>query len=183
MTRGRHTRTVSPAPPTSQGQMMITPLRRTPDSLALALVALVALVVATGCKSDSTTEVTVAPGTLGGWVFSLSGATIKPLFGVLPAATSGFAGPVVKLDRQPGATTSATISVGAAEPFNTIYVLPNGASQYLQVSLPATTTLIGLEMIGATGATTTATSLKIAVANGARTSTESTLLLLVPVVN
>ena len=155
-------------------------VRRTLHSFALALLA---LGVATGCKSDSTTGVVVAPGTLSGWTFSLSGATIKPLFGDLPAATASFAGPVVTLDRQPGATSSATISIGAAEPFRTIYVLPNASTQYLEITLPAATTLIGLDMIGATAATTTATSLKISVANGTRISAASTLLLLVPIVN
>lgn len=160
--------------------MIIASVRRTMTSLAVVLLTAVG---GASCKSDSSTEVVVAPGTLGGWVFSLPGATVKPLFGVLPAAASAFAAPVVKLDRQPGSTMSASISVAAAEPFTKILVQPNGSSQYIEVSLPAATSLIGLEIIGATGATTTATSLTIAVVSGARTSQAATLLLLVPVVN
>lgn len=137
----------------------------------------------TSCKSDASTEVTASPGTLAGWTFALTGATISALFGVPPVATNSFAAPVVSLSGQPVTTGSVTMSVAAAEPFTTIYVQPVGATQYLRVTLPTATTLIGIQILRVADAPSTATSLKIAVENGSRTSLSSTLFLLVPVAN
>ena len=133
---------------------------------------------AVACGSSSTDDpVVVDPGlTVGGLKFTLSGATLTAVSAALPAPDASFASPVVAIDRAPGATQSATISVSAAEPFQTILIQPTGNASYVRIFLPAQTTLIGVTVIAnAASGPSAATSVTAAVANGARTSKTTAL--------
>ncbi len=110
------------------------------------------------------------PATVLGLAFSVTGTVASTVDGALPAAAASFAGPVAGINQRPTTTASATISVAALEPFNTVLILPGGATQYVRISLPSSTTLIGVNVIGVTGASVTATTVTVAVANGARVS-------------
>lgn len=126
-----------------------------------------------GCGSaedDTNAPPVTTPATLLGLSFSITGTVATTIDGALPAATAAFAGPVTSINQRPTPTASATISVAALEPFNTVLLLPGGATQYVRISLPSSTTLIGVNVIGVTGAATAATSVTVAVANNARVS-------------
>jgi hypothetical protein len=133
---------------------------------------------AAACGNSSTDDpVVVDPGlTVGGLKFTLSGATLTAVSAALPTADASFASPVVAVDRPPSVTQSATISVSAAEPFQTILIQPTGNASYVRIFLPAQTTLIGVTVIANPAAgSAAATSVTAAVANGARTSKTSAL--------
>lgn len=129
-------------------------------------------------NSDTADPVIADPGlTVGGLKFTLSGATLTAVSAALPTSDASFAPPVVAVDRPPTATLSATITVSAAEPFQTVLVLPGGSSSYVRVFLPAQTTLIGITVLAnPTGSASVSTAATIAVANGARTSRTSALM-------
>jgi hypothetical protein len=131
------------------------------------------------CGSSDTVDPIVAdPGlTVAGLKFTLAGATLTAVNASLPTADASFAAPVVAINRPPTSTQSATITVSAAEPFQTVLVQPGGSSSYVRVFLPAQTTLIGVTVIAnPAGSTSVATAATIAVANGARASRTSALL-------
>jgi len=159
---------------------MRTTLRRT---LMLVVLAVAGSAALTACSDDdgATGVVTTDAASLGGFTFSLTGATASIVAASFPAVTSGFAAPVVSADGTPSPTQARTITVSAAEPFTTVFLQPPGSASYVRVLLPAATTLIGIRVIGQQGATSVATSLSIAVGNGSRTSGASPLaFLLVP---
>lgn len=133
---------------------------------------------AASCGSSSTDDpVVVDPGlTVGGLKFTLSGATLTAVSGTLPTPDASFAAPVVTVDRAPTATQSATISVSAAQPFQTILIQPTGNASYVRIFLPAQTTLIGVTVLSnPAGSASVATSVTAAVANGARASKTTAL--------
>jgi hypothetical protein len=147
--------------------------RRTMRALAVCLVASVA-----GCgesEDDTTAPPVTVPAVVLGLEFSLAGTTATAVNGALPAAASNFGGPVTTLSQRPTTTTAGTLSVAAQEPFNTVLILPTGATQYVRISLPSTTTLIGVRVIGVAGAPVTATAVTVAVANGTRVSAATAL--------
>lgn len=121
-------------------------------------------------ENDINAPPATVPATVLGLAFSVTGTVAAAVDGALPAAAASFAGPVSTLNQRPTPTTSATITVAALEPFNTVLILPGGATQYVRISLPSTTTLIGVNVIGVAGAAATATTVTVAVANGARVS-------------
>ena len=133
---------------------------------------------ASACGSSSTdVPAVVDPGvTVAGLKFTLSGATLTTVAATLPAPDASFAAPVLTVDHAPTAAQSATVSVSAAEPFQTILVQPTGNASYVRIFLPAQTTLIGVTVIAnPAGSASVATSVTVAVANGARVSKTSTL--------
>jgi hypothetical protein len=139
------------------------------------------LLAAAGCGSsddDSLAPAATIPATAQGLSFSVTNSVATLVDGSLPAPAASFTGPVTTLSQRPTTTTSATISVAALEPFNTVLILPGGATQYVRISLPSTTTLIAVNVIGVANAPTTATALSVAVANGARVSQATPLPLL-----
>lgn len=130
------------------------------------------------CSNSPTDPPVVEQGiTVSGLNFKFTGATLTTGSGALPTATAGFVAPVVSVNRAPTSTTPATISIGAAEPFQTVLVQPVGSSSYARVFLPAPTTLIQLSVVTAPTTGVVATSVTIAVANGTRTSAPSGLAL------
>jgi hypothetical protein len=135
---------------------------------------------AAACGSSSTDDpVVVDPGlTVAGLKFTLAGATLTEVSAALPASDASFAAPIVTVDHAPTATQAATISVSAAEPFQTILVQPTGNASYVRIFLPAQTTLIGVTVLAnPSGSASVATSITAAVANGARVSKTTALAL------
>ena len=131
----------------------------------------------TACGSDGPTTEVVPPGVdLSGLNFQLSGATITLVSGALPTADASFVAPIVSVDRAPTITLPATITVRAAEPFQTILLQPGGASSYVRILLPAQTNLIAVSVkTDATSSGVVATAATIAVGSGTRTSRASPL--------
>ncbi|MDZ7632317.1 MAG: hypothetical protein U5K74_13460 [Gemmatimonadaceae bacterium] len=129
------------------------------------------------CGSDDPTDPVVAgPGvSVSGLTYELPGATITAVTGSLPAPTAAFAAPIVALSGRPSATTAATITVSAAEPFQTIFVQAQGTTSYARIFLPAQTTLVAVSVKTDLLSSFVATSLNIAVGSGARTSQASAL--------
>jgi hypothetical protein len=130
--------------------------------------ALVALGGLSACSDPA--EPTENPSTLLGLQFTLSGATATVVGSALPTATAGFAAPVVVVDRPPTTTTSATMTVSAAEPFTAVLIQPQGSTSLVRVTLPGPTSLIGITVQYVTGGGVVATSGNVAVVNGTRTS-------------
>ena len=148
--------------------MMTTRMKPSRSLLGAVLIAIVA-----GCGSaedDTNAPPATVPATVLGLAFSVTGTVATTVDGALPAAAAAFAGPVTAINLRPTPTASATISVAALEPFNTVLILPGGATQYVRITLPSTTTLIGVNVIGVAGAPVTATTVTVAVANNARVS-------------
>ncbi len=143
---------------------------------ALLLAALL-IAGSAGCKDDPATPVVTDPGvTESGLNFQLSGATLTSVAAALPNADASFSAPLVRLDRSPTTTQAATISVSAAEPFQTLLVQPAGSASYVRIFLPAPTQLIGVSvLVRSAGAPAVSTAVTIAVGSGARTSRTSSL--------
>jgi hypothetical protein len=143
----------------------------------VALAAALALGAASCGSSDDVT--TPPPPTVSatafGLVFSVTGTTSTVVDAALPAFDASFVAPVLSLNRRPTTAVSATISVAATEAFNAVLIQAPGAAQYVRVLLPAATTLIGVEVIGAAGASSVATSVNVAVVSGGRVSRVSPL--------
>lgn len=137
------------------------------------------LVTGLAACSDAPTDAPVIDQgiTVSGLNFKFSGATLTTGSGSLPTVSAGFVAPVVSVNRAPTSTSPATISIGAAEPFQTVLVQPVGSTSYARVFLPAPTTLIQLSVVTAPTTGVVATAVTIAVANGTRTSATSNLAL------
>ncbi len=161
------------------------PMRHKWMQRTLSVLSAVVVSAVAGCgtsEDDSLAPAATVPATVLGLSFSVTNTVATTVDGALPAAAPSFPGPVTTLSQRPTTTASGTISVAALEPFNTVLVLPGGATQYVRISLPSTTTLIAVNVIGVAGAPVTATAVTIAVANGARVS-QATPLMLQPVGN
>ncbi len=136
-----------------------------------------------GCGSGTTDPVVVDAGvTLAGLNFKFSGATLTTASGALPAPDAAFAAPVVSINMTPSITSPATLSVGAAEPFQTVLIQPAGSASYVRIFLPAQTTLISISVLSEATSSFVATAATIAVGNGTRVSRPSALSL-IPVSN
>lgn len=148
---------------------------------SLVLVAVI-LSGAAGCGAGPKEPVVADPGvTVSGLNFQLSGATLTAVANTLPTADASFSTPLVRVDRSPTASIPATITVSAAEPFQTVLVQPNGSTSYVRIFLPAQTQLIGVSvLLRPVGAPAVATAVTIAVGSGARTSRTSPLSLQSP---
>ncbi len=141
-------------------------------------VALSAVVVsgATACGTATTDPVVVDAGvTLAGLNFKFAGATLTTAAGSLPAPDASFAAPVVNISQPPTISTPVTLSVGAAEPFQTVLIQPVGSASYVRIFLPAQTTLISISVLSDATSSFLATSAIISVGNGVRVSKPSTL--------
>lgn len=145
-----------------------------------ALSAGALLLVGAACSADPEEPIVTDPGiTLSGLNFQLAGATLTAVASALPTPDASFSTPVVRIDRSPTSSVPATITVGAAEPFQTVLVQPNGATSYVRVFLPTPTQLIGISVqLRSAGVPVVTTGVTIAVASGTRTSRTSALSLL-----
>ena len=152
-------------------ELLISRVRR------MALVVTVALGAAScGSSDDGTTPpLPTVPATAFGLTFSITGTTSTVVEAALPAFEPSFVAPVLSLNRRPTTAVSATITVAAGEAFNAVLIQSPGATQYVRVTLPAATTLIGVQVIGATGASSVATAVNVAVVSGGRVSRVSPL--------
>ena len=139
----------------------------------LAFPMLLAAVVS--CRSSSGTEPIVLGVNSGGLNFQLTGATLTVVTAALPVADALFVAPVVAVDKVPTATTAATLSVTAAEPFQVVLVQPTGSSSYVRILLPVATQLIAIRVLTDPTSSFFSTSASVAVASGTRTSKTSTL--------
>ncbi len=131
---------------------------------------------AAGCTDDAASPVVADLGvTESGLNFQLSGATLTLVANALPNADASFSLPVVRVDRSPTSTVPATITVSAAEPFQSVLIQPSGSSSYVRIFLPAQTQLIGVSVQVRAGAPAVATAVTIAVGVGTRISRTSLL--------
>ncbi len=148
--------------------------------LRAVLVTSALVLAATACTADPEEPVVIDPGvTVSGLNFQLAGATLTAVTNALPTPDAAFNAPVVRLDRSPTSSVPGTITVSAAEPFQTVLVQPNGSASYVRVFLPTQTQLIGISvLLWTAGIPVVATGVTIAVGNGARTSRTSVLSLL-----
>ena len=145
------------------------------------LIALLALTLTggvTGCtESTGNTQPVTPGGVIAGMTFTLRGATFTNITGALPTPDMSFAAPVLSKNRDPSSTVPATISIGAAEPFETVFIQPRGTDGYLRVTLPARTSLIGIA-VGYNSPTTPPGNLTISVGSGTRASRQASLALI-----
>ena len=147
-----------------------------PIRTILTVLALAGSAALTACSDNDSTGVTPSESaSVGGLTFSLSGAAATSPADALPAATAGFVAPLVTVDGLPTATQSRTITIGASEPFTSVFVQPIGSGNHVRIALPSPTTLIGIRVVAQAVVSSVATSMSIAVANGSRTSSVSVL--------
>lgn len=140
----------------------------------LAIPMLCAAVVS--CKSSGTTDPIGAGVTNAGLNFQLAGATLTVVSAALPTPDASFVGPVVTVDQVPTATIAATLSVSAAEPFQTVLVQPTGSTSYVRIVLPVATQLIAIRILtDPIGSVSVASAATVAVASGTRTSKTSSI--------
>ena len=126
------------------------------------------------CSSSSNTEPVVLGVTNAGLNFQLTGATLTVVSAALPTPDASFVAPVVTVDQVPTATSAATLSVSAAEPFQTVLVQPTGSTSYVRIFLPVATQLIAIRVLtDPTNSVSVASAATIAVASGTRTSKTS----------
>ncbi len=126
------------------------------------------------CKSSANTDPVVLGVTNGGLNFQLTGATLTVVSAALPTPDASFAAPVVTVDQVPTATTAATLSVSAAEPFQTVLVQPTGSTSYVRILLPVATQLIAIRIrTDPSGSVSVASAATVAVTSGTRASKTS----------
>lgn len=142
----------------------------------MAVAAVMAATVA-GCSSKDSTGPTEAPN-VGGLILSVTGATNTIVTGALPTADASFLPPVLSVNQPPSSTVPAAISVGAAEPFTTVMILPAGSTSYLRITLPAATQLISVKALTSATAASISSAVIIAVGNGTRSSRSAQLSLI-----
>ena len=147
-------------------------------SIALLVLALTLTGAISGC-SDSTgsTQVATPGGVIAGMTFTLRGATFTNVSGALPTSDIAFTAPVLSKNRDPSSTVPATISISAAEPFETVFIQPRGTDGYLRVTLPARTSLTGID-VGYNSPSTPPGNLTISVGSGTRASRQTSLALI-----
>ena len=145
---------------------------------SIALLALTLTGGVSGCsESTGNTQLATPGGIIAGMTFGLRGATFTNVSGALPTPDASFAAPVLSKDRDPSSTVPATVSIGAAEPFETVLIQPRGTDGYLRVTLPARTSLVGIA-VGYNSPTTPPGNLTISVGSGTRVSRQASLALI-----
>jgi hypothetical protein len=146
--------------------------------------AVAALLMATfaGCGSNDISEPVVDPGvTAGGLNFTVLGAGYSTASGTLPAPAAAVAAPVVTLTGSLGGLATASLAVSAAEPFQTVLLLPVGAPAYARVVMPGNATLISIATTRVSTSSFIAQQLQVAIVRGGRVSAPVTISLLTPV--
>lgn len=147
-------------------------------------VAVAALLWATfaGCGRNNTSGPVDDPGvTVGGLKFTLRGAGYSSAPGAMPAPDATVAAPVVTLTGSLGGFSSASLAVSAAEPFQTVLLLPVGAPSYARVVMPGNATLISIATTRVVNSSFLAQQLQVAIVRGGRVSAPVTISLLTPV--
>ena len=146
--------------------------------------AVAALLLATlaGCGRNEIAEPVVDQGvTVGGLSFAVLGAGYSTASGVLPAPDATVAAPVVTLTGSLSGFASARLDVSAAEPFQTVLLLPVGAPSYARVAMPGNASLIAITTTRVVVSSFVAQQLQVAIVRGGRVSAPVTISLLTPV--
>lgn len=124
----------------------------------------------------------VDPGiTVGGLNFVVVGAGYSTATGALPAADPDVAAPVVTLSGPLEGSAPAQIVVSAAEPFQTVLLLPVGWTSYARVAMPGNTTLIGVTTKRSTTDSFAPARVQVAIVRGGKVSAPTFVTLLTPI--
>ena len=135
----------------------------------------------TGCGDSDVADPVQDPGvTAGGLNFVVAGAGYSTGAGALPVADATVAAPIVTITGTLSGLSSAQVIVGAAEPFQTVLLLPVGASSYARVAMPGNTTLIGITTTRDVLSSFLAQQLRVAIIRGGKVSPPTTISLLTP---
>lgn len=147
-------------------------------SIALLALGLTLTVGINGCsESTGSTQPATSGGVIAGMTFTLRGATFTNVSSALPTSDMSFTAPVLSKNRDPSSTVPATISISAAEPFETVFIQPRGTDGYLRVTLPARTSLTGID-VRYNSSNTPPGNLTISVGSGTRASRQTSLALI-----
>jgi len=136
-----------------------------------------------GCGGKTISDPTVAdPGvSVGGLNFVVAGAGSWTATGALPAADPSVAAPVVMLTGSLVGFTAAQLTVSAAEPFQTVLLLPVGAPAYARVAMPGNASLIGIATTRISTSSFFTPQLQVAIVRGGKVSAPVTISLLTPI--
>ncbi|MCC7055578.1 MAG: hypothetical protein IT355_20070 [Gemmatimonadaceae bacterium] len=148
----------------------------------LALAALL-LAGGAGCGGSTITDPPQAdPGvTVGGLNFVVFGSGYSTGAGALPTPDPTVAPPVVTLTGSLVNFASAQLAVSAAEPFQTVLILPVGAPSYARVAMPGDATLIGITTKREVLSSFIAQQVLVAIVRGGKVSAPVTISLSTPV--
>ena len=135
-----------------------------------------------GCGDSTISDPKAAdPGvSVGGLNFVVVGAGYSTATGALPAAASTVAAPIVTLTGSLGGFATAQLAVSAAEPFQTVLLLPVGAPAFARVALPGNATLSGISTTRISTSSFSTQQLQVAIVRGGRVSAPVTISLLTP---
>jgi len=123
----------------------------------------------------------VDPGiSVGGLNFVVVGAGYSMASGALPTADPSVAAPVVTFTGSLDGSVPAQLAVSAAEPFQTVLVLPTGAPAYARVAMPGNATLIGIATSRVSTSSFIAVQLQVAIVRGGRVSAPASIGLVTP---
>ena len=148
------------------------------SSIALLALALTLTGGINGCsESTGSTPLSTPSGVIAGMTFTLRGASFTNVSGALPTSDMSFTAPVLSKNGDPSSMVPATISISAAEPFETLFIQPRGTDGYLRVTLPARTALTGIA-VGYNSSNTPPGNLTISVGSGTRASRQTSLALI-----
>ena len=147
--------------------------------LAMTVLAMASLA---GCGGSDISEPVTDPGVdAGGLNFVVSGAGYSTASGALPTPDATLAPPTVSITGTLSALSSAQLNVGAAEPFQTVLLLPVGATSYARVAMPGSAQLIGITTKRNLLSSFVAVQLQVAIVRAGKVSPPTTVSLLTPI--